>query len=185
MAAKWNPLTDPIGTHEHLGRRLFNEPMLKGAKGQPSFSGLDLRHFEESREDRQFSMDRLGQTSIVGKVKAYLVPRAQYSARKSRREFNGWIVVTAKQLATGFDGKSYTAVPSPMPPPMDDNELEENKYHSHCDLPNDMSVKANALFLRQIFYKGKLESVDDQTMPPSRLYDKITQALRRILGLES
>src|SRR5438034_7111073 len=75
MKYKWNPQTDPVGKNEPIGRRLFDEPMLMGAQDQPSFKGLDYRHFETG-DDRELSLDRLGSTGIEKKAKQYLGPRA-------------------------------------------------------------------------------------------------------------
>ena len=69
MARKWNPRTDPVGRNEPIGRRLFDEPMLMGAQDQPSFKGLDYRHFEVTPNDRELSLDRLGCTGIEKKSK--------------------------------------------------------------------------------------------------------------------
>jgi hypothetical protein len=70
MSHKWDPKTDPVGKNERIGRRLYDEPMLMGAHDQPSFKGLDYRHFEETREDKELSLDRLGCTGIEKKAKS-------------------------------------------------------------------------------------------------------------------
>jgi hypothetical protein len=90
MAHKWNPKTDPVGPKEPIGRRLFDEPMLMGAQDQPSFRGLDYRHFEETRGDKELSLDRLGCTGIEKKAKTYLRPHADAAGanRCPPRQFN-------------------------------------------------------------------------------------------------
>lgn len=56
--ARRNP-PSKVGPNEQIGRRLFDEPMLTGVTGQPSSSGIQLYHFEDTR-DREVSLDRLG-----------------------------------------------------------------------------------------------------------------------------
>jgi hypothetical protein len=86
-----------VGSNEQIGRRLFDEPMLQGVTGQPSFSGIQLYHFEE-RRDYEVSLDRLGASGIDRKVSKYLLPRAEAAGRKfaKPKHFDGWAVVSAK-----------------------------------------------------------------------------------------
>jgi hypothetical protein len=57
--------------------------MLMGAQDQPSFKGLDYRHFEMTQGDRELSLDRLGRTGIENKAKNYLKPRADAAGGES------------------------------------------------------------------------------------------------------
>jgi hypothetical protein len=158
--AKWNPLTDPVGKNEPVGRRLFDEPMLKGAADQRTFSGLNLRNFEETR-DKQLSLDRMGQTGITRSVKSYLIPRAESAAKKftPAKQFNGWVVVSAKFLESGYEGKKFPVVASPQ----DGIDLDRNDYHAHSEIPSDLNSTIAALFVREIFGKrGKLERCEEK-----------------------
>jgi hypothetical protein len=99
--ARWKPRSeDSVGKNEHVGRRLFDEPMLVGMRDPTrSVSRLDLRHFEETRH-REFSLDRLGRSGIEKAVLGYLGPRAVAAGQKFSRSkpFNGWAVIRVKQL---------------------------------------------------------------------------------------
>lgn len=157
MAPKWNPETDPVHKNEAIGRRLFNEPMLMGAGQQPSFQGLLVNHFEETRGDRELSLDRLGATGIVKTVKRYLIPRAELAATKFRppKTFNGWAVVSAKFLEQGVDDLKFTVTASSQ---YDGPGLETNIYHAHSELPAGVTSMSIALHLRHIFTKnGSIE----------------------------
>ncbi len=151
MAHKWNPKTDPIGLKEPIGRRLFDEPMLMGAQDQPSFRGLDYRHFEETRDDKELSLDRLGCTGIEKKAKNYLYPRADAAGvnRRPPRQFNGWVYVRACILDKGWQSHRFPVIASPIAG--DELKQEDNAHHAHIDLGDDIDATTNALYLREIF----------------------------------
>jgi hypothetical protein len=96
-------------------RRLFDEPMLQGVTGQPSFSGIQLYHFEE-RRDYEVSLDRLGASGIDRKVSKYLLPRAQAATREfaKPKRFDGWYAVSAKELANACKGPGLAIHASPV-----------------------------------------------------------------------
>jgi hypothetical protein len=65
---RWTPQDkQPVGSNEHIGRRLFDEPKLFGATDQNPFDGLDLRNFEVTI-DRELSVDRVGSSCCDTKV---------------------------------------------------------------------------------------------------------------------
>jgi hypothetical protein len=153
--AAWKPKpTDPIRANEHLGRRLFDEPMLVGAMEQRSFAGIELRHFEETREDGEFSLDRVGQSSVDRKVVNYLRPRAVAAGEgfKPTRAFNGWAVLRAATLC-----QPEHRLTNPVASPIGGQELEENIYHSHTQIPEGFDRHLFALKMRHLFTtKGKV-----------------------------
>src|SRR5580658_8732698 len=116
---RWTPADNaPLGPNERIGRRLFDEPALSGAPDQPLWRGLDVRHFEETR-DRQFSVDRLGATGIDGRVKSYLVRRALEDAKNYHepKGFNGWVHMTVRNLhetEQESEGIQWAIEPSPI-----------------------------------------------------------------------
>jgi hypothetical protein len=171
--AKWNPKTDPVGKNEPIGRRLFDEPMLVGAEDQPSFNGLDYRHFEETR-DRELSLDRLGQTGIDRRARNYLRPRADAAGTKfvPPKQFNGWIHVRASALVAGWQGKSFPVTASPI----DGDGLEENTHHAHVSIKDDPIVAA--LYLRELF--TRLRTVE-KVEPPNVL--KKVSTWQRVMSL--
>jgi hypothetical protein len=124
--AKWQPESDTvIGKNEHLGRRLFDEPMLAGATNQKPFTGLRRRHFEETR-DLEFSLDRLGRTSVEPGVIRYLMPRADAAAAKFKppKAFDGWFVIKADFLQKPKQGPAFPVTPSPdIKPGLDENRF--------------------------------------------------------------
>lgn len=147
---RWVP-SERVGSNEHVGRRLFDEPLLAGGQGQPRFEGLDLRNFEE-RRDQEFSLDRLGRQSVEKAVVTYLVPRAIASGKRfvPTKSFNGWAVLRARQLETpavGLDryGK-LPVIASPEP----GESFSENIYHAHVVTP-ELDHYSKALHLRQLF----------------------------------
>jgi hypothetical protein len=148
MARKWNPKTDPVGKHEPIGRRLFDEPLLMGAKNQPSFKGLDLRHFE-IRDDRELSLDRLGSTGVEKKSTTYLRPRAEGEGAKCTppKKFNGWVHIRVSVLENGWDGHRLPVIKSPV----EGDGLEENTHHAHIVVADDLDVRTAALYLRELF----------------------------------
>jgi hypothetical protein len=153
--ARWTP-PDNIGANEHVGRRLLDEPMLFGARDQKPFSGLEIRNFEENR-DNQFSLDRLGDGGINRKVVNYLVPRADAAGDKFHepKSFDGWMVVPARDLAA----EGWPLVGSPdqgsllnnAPKPWADTHLDQNRYHGHVLMPDDLDRRLFALVVRERF----------------------------------
>ena len=174
--AGWTPKDNaPVGSNEHIGRRLFDEPKLFGATDQRRFDGLDLRNFEPT-SDREFSVDRVGDSCFNAKVMAYLVPRATAAGRneKKPRAFHGWLTVTAKTLLLPRSGKQWRLVASPdRGPPMDgggerswsDSDLAQNRYHAHIPLPNGMESEHFAHVAREIFKRGRPFVAPDATAP--------------------
>jgi hypothetical protein len=146
--ARWTPQTDEtIGLNEYIGRRLFDEPMLTGAKNQRPFNGLRLSHFEETRGD-EVSLDRLGRTSIEKKVINYVGLRAEAAAKTRRPSvtFNGWAVLRARQFHE-YKHQQLTVVPSPVI----GNDFDENIYHAHVNTPSNIDSYSMALHLKQLF----------------------------------
>jgi hypothetical protein len=180
--ASWKP-PDSVGPNEHIGRRLFDEPMLKGAAGQPSYSGLSLQHFEETRGD-EVSLDRLGASSIDPKVARYLVPRAEAAGRihKNTKRFDGWAVVTSKELVKERKEGKLSIIASPIENP----EPNDNIYHAHVARLGDFSAYQMALHLRHIFTRyGRVEQnkVREETWRDRLWAHPITRWILAKLGL--
>ncbi|MGA2366877.1 MAG: hypothetical protein ABSG12_15470 [Steroidobacteraceae bacterium] len=157
MAERWIPNPGaPVGPQEPIGRRLFDEPDLVGAKDQkPKKEYLDLRHFEERRSPIEVSFDRLGERSIDKKVLNFLAPlcRRQGDAFAKRKKFGGWTWIQSTQLANPPRGTRFPVVPSPilLNQPADP---EHNPYHAHTTGQETHSV---ALHLQYLFSKyGKM-----------------------------
>jgi hypothetical protein len=155
--ARWNPPSS-VGQNEQIGRRLFEEPMLRGTADQPSFSGLRFNHFEESRGN-EVSLDRLGASGIDRKVSNYLVPRARAAGETfaKSKKFDGWAVVPAKELIQAKRDPKLPVHASPV----QDLEPKDNLYHAHVIRPDNFDSYIMALHLRHIFTSyGKVHSVD-------------------------
>jgi hypothetical protein len=162
--ARWNPPVDRVDANEHVGRRLFEEPMLAGAQGQPKFEGLDLRNFEE-RRDREFSLDRLGRSSCDVQVLRYLRPRAESAGGDliPIRAFSGWAVLRARQLENPPIGVAHYGKFPVVPSPEAGEGLGENLYHAHILTP-ELDHYSVALHLRQLFAKyGSIKQSRRQT----------------------
>lgn len=132
--------------------------MLRGAAGQPNFSGLRLNHFEESRGN-EVSLDRLGASGIDRKVSSYLVPRAQAAGETfgKSKKFDGWAVVAAKELIQAKKDPKLPVHASPV----EDEEPKDNVYHAHVVRPDALNPYIMALHLKHIFTSyGKVHSVD-------------------------
>lgn len=148
--ARWEPdPNQPFGPAEHIGRRLFDEPMLMGAEGQKPYAGLNLRNFEETRGD-DFSLDRLGRTSIEKAVVKYLKPLAGTAGQTfhTAKRFDGWVVVPIRTLTSPARGAPLPLIASPD---------DDNPYHAHL-LTKDLLVDSGdlrhyhvALHLRELF----------------------------------
>jgi len=162
---RWTPPNNrPVGSNEHIGRRLFDEPKLFGARDQNPFEGLDLRNFEATA-DREFSVDRVGDSCCNPKVMKYLTPRAHAAATKFRtpRKFHGWLTVPARKLQIPKPGMNWSVVPSPDPgplvngaaPPRSDDDMAQNRYHAHVPLPSGMESLFFAYLVRDVFTGGK------------------------------
>lgn len=167
--ATWRPSSsDPIGSKESLGRRLFDEPLLAGQEQVKKYEGLELRHFEEKRSN-EFSLDRLGRTNVERAVVNYLLPRARQQGQtfNPKRTFHGWAVVRAERLTKPATGPSLPVVPSPIK----GDGLAENTYHAHAvlpDRPDPESHYSNALHLRHTFTRhGTVEPASSQTTTSS------------------
>lgn len=156
--ARWTPKdNEPVGVSEHIGRRLFDEPKLSGAPDQRPFKGLELRHFEETR-DREFSVDRLGASSVDKAVERYLSSRCLCEAEKHKKpkRFDGWAYIVVRKLTTGTNWLVY---PSPIRRRNDagaeinwsDENLDQNLYHAHILRPEDMSPAFFAYQVREKF----------------------------------
>jgi hypothetical protein len=146
--ALWKP-NEKVGKNESIGRRLFQRQGLKGAKDQrrPDRT-FELYHFEETR-DREVSVDRLGATSIDGKVKAYLNPRGHYAAtRLHKAEFRGWAVTKAKELQ--LPPNSFQISASPIAA-HDGEPLSDNSFHAHIETPERYNPRDMAVMLKYIF----------------------------------
>jgi hypothetical protein len=153
--ARWIPPGN-IGPNEHLGRRLFDEPKLFGARDQKQFTGLEIRNFQETR-DNEFSLDRLGGSGVIRKVVNYLVPRADATGRKFQNplSFDGWMVVPARTI----EAEGWPLVASPdqgslvngAPKPWNDAHLDQNLYHGHLVMPADIDRKLFPLVIREVF----------------------------------
>jgi hypothetical protein len=165
--ALWKPQSSqPIGPNEHLGRRLFDEPLLAGAQDQRPIARLNLRHFEE-RRDGQVSLDRLGRTNVDKAVVRYLRPRANTAGTRFRppKAFNGWAVLTARKFGTppAPAGYALTVIASPD----SGTDLDENPYHAHISMPSNMDYYSMALHLRELFdAHGTIEWVAERAAPP-------------------
>jgi hypothetical protein len=180
--ASWTPAADqPIGSNEHLGRRLFDEPLLAGGADQAPFNGLDLRNFQEKR-DREYSLDRLGRSSVEPKVLTYLLPRATQAASKFRdpKRFDGWAVLRARELTKARVGANVWIEPSPVA----GRGFDENIYHAHALRPEDKEDYSFALHLRHLFTAyGQIERVggNDHSLA-RRVADLVSAAKRYVSG---
>ncbi len=146
--ARWIPPSDRIDRNEHIGRRLFDEPMLVGAVDQRSFAGLLLSHFEETRDD-EISVDRLGRSSVDSRVVNFLRPlgEAAAAAFRSRKRFDGWVVLPAHRLTAAVREVALPLKASPEP---------DNPYHAHVDTQSLFAAEPSrhyfiALHLRYLF----------------------------------
>jgi hypothetical protein len=173
--ARWTPSDNrPVGSNEHIGRRLFDEPKLFGATDQNPFDGLDLRNFEAGI-DRELSVDRVGEACFNPKVKRYLGPRAEAAATTFRvpRIFHGWLTVPARKLTTPRPDMRWTIVPSPeCGPPVDgavapwlDADMAQNRYHAHVPIPAGMDGQFFAYVARDIFKTGEIHRAVGAAMP--------------------
>ena len=129
--------------------------MLAGAKGQPSYSGVALTHFEEAR-GAEVSLDRLGASGIDRRVKRYLVPRAVAAGQTFRKvkRFDGWMIVPARELVQARKEPKLPVIASPVTDP----EPNDNIYHAHVVRPAELNTYQMALHLRHIFTTyGRME----------------------------
>ncbi len=150
--ALWKPNATTVAGSEFIGRRLFERQGLKGAKDQKRPDKIfELYHFENS--DREVSVDRLGQTSVDGKVKkTYLNPRGHYAATlMHKREFHGGAVTQAKIVQS--PPNCYPILPSPMGQ-VGVEPLTENNFHAHIEMPSRLSTYEMAVVLKHIFEKN-------------------------------
>jgi hypothetical protein len=145
--ARWNPPSN-VGGNELIGRRLFDEPLLRGAVDQPSYSGLRLNNFEETRGD-EVSLDRLGASGFDHKVSTYLLPRAENAGKTfaKPKSFDGWATVRAKELINAKKPPMLPVFASPVTDPVPN----DNIYHAHVVAPSTHEPYMMALHLKHIF----------------------------------
>jgi hypothetical protein len=131
---------------ERIGRRIYDEPMLRGAQGQPSYSGIELHHFQGGRE---LSLDRLGATGVDRRVRQHLKLRAEAAgaARRKPSRFDGWFHVAAKELEQARKPPKLPLIASPIRAP----EPNDNIYHAHIVQPDDVHPHLASLHVRYIF----------------------------------
>jgi hypothetical protein len=152
----WKPSAS-FGPNEQLGRRLFDEPMLSGARDQKRAPRLELVHFEEERGE-EYSLDRLGRTGVEKQVVRYLVPRCECHGKtlKPQKRIDGWATIKVKDLTQpplGPKFPAWTLVYDPVQgvPPND------NAFHAHGIPPTGVSSVVAAFHLRHHFEKkGKI-----------------------------
>jgi hypothetical protein len=163
--AKWKPRADePVGANEHIGRRMFDEPMLRGAQNQPSWGGLDVRHFEETRSP-EVSVDRLGRSGVDKSVGRYLQPKAKAAGTRFAppREFHGWATVAAKHLRVRGSAYDFAISPSPVDLP----EPDANPYHAHVTRAEQEDPLFFALKLRNVFAKHGFQVLPNGERAPN------------------
>ena len=160
--------------------------MLIAAQSQPRFAGLDLRNFEEKR-DREFSLDRLGRSSVDNAVVGYLLPRSNAAGEAFRpaKAFNGWAVLRARQLENPPVGSDRYGRMPVIPSPQTGEGLSENLYHAHVVTPQ-VDYYSLALHLRQLFARyGTVRQVRNETPSELRqnLASRIADSLRKVFRL--
>jgi hypothetical protein len=145
--ARWEP-PNKIDGNEHVGRRLFDEPMLAGAIDQPTWGGIQITHFQETRGD-EYSLDRLGRSSVDKKVLGYLTLRAGRDAKRFHKpkRFDGWAVLVARELTKARSGIVLELQASPI----NGAEPEDNIYHAHLLRPQQVVAELMAFRLRHLF----------------------------------
>ncbi len=135
---------------------------MAGAADMPAFEGLDLRHFQETR-DNEYSLDRLGRSGLDKAVVRYLTKKAEDAGTRFRKPkpFSGWITARSSALAQGDAGKPINLVASPI---LEDGD-SFNEYHAHAVRPTDQEDYFFALHLRHCFAKHgkKLENSNAET----------------------
>lgn len=142
---------------------MFEEPLLRGAVKQPSFSGIQINHFLEKR-GREISLDRMGQSSLDRKVMRFLESRARAHGQNFAKpqEFNGWVRVAAKEITQPRGPGAQNAMPI-IPSPIDEPEPNDNPYHAHIERPEALDAYVAALHLRHVFTtNGVVERNADQ-----------------------
>jgi len=184
----WHP-SEKIGKNERIGRRLFPRKKLKGAGDQhPPPNTFEFYHFQEKRDGGEVSFDRLGETSIDGRVRKYLSLRADYAASllKPQTSFQGWAVVRAQELQEPvMGGPPLPLISSPVVSTTD-NPLTENLYHAHAVRPSKYGSYEMAAHLKMIFERNfHFEPpVPEKTMPATSqsIVIRIWNWARRLLG---
>jgi len=154
---RWIPDDSRVAQGEHIGRRLYAEPKLSGAPDQKPFHGLDISNFMETR-GRDFSCDRLGQSSVDNNVIGYLMERCHQHSAERGLPFNGWIYATAKKLA---ENNGWETVASGVRSkgesnedlPWDDTKINENRFHAHLVMPEAMAPRMFAMEARERFVR--------------------------------
>jgi hypothetical protein len=165
--------------NERIGRRFFDEPMLRGAEGQPSFSGIELHHFQDKRS-REISLDRLGATGVDKRVLQHLKPRAEAAGRIRQKpvRFEGWLHVAAKELIQARQEPKHPVIASPV----DEPEPNDNLYHAHVVRPETLNDHLMSLQLRHIFSKyGGVERNDGADAIPGSWRDRLIAWLSGVI----
>jgi hypothetical protein len=164
--------------NERIGRRIYDEPILRGVQGQPSYSGIELHHFQGGRE---LSLDRLGATGIDRRVRQHLRPRAEAAgaARKNPSRFDGWLHVAAKELEQARKPPRLPVIASPILAA----EPNDNIYHSHIALPDDVLPHLVSLYVRYIFTEYGDVVRNEQNQPaPKGWRERLTAWLSGMIG---
>jgi len=165
MAKRWNPKPDaPIGVQEQVGRRIFDEPKLRGVEDQPELGILSVEHFREKR-DPNVSLDRLGRSGIEPKVKKHLIPRCELQGKKfeKSKEFEGWAVIKVKDLVNKWAKVPQWEVHASPVEKQGSEEFSDNEYHAHANCSEENNDLGAALFLRHLFERyGQIEVVDQE-----------------------
>ena len=148
--AAWKPNPNAIGKSEHIGRRLFEHSQLVGATDQKPFHGLEISHFEEKRGG-EFSVDRLGLSSVERTVIRFLHPLATAAGQSFHKpkRFDGWVAIP-NQKATRPAKPSVPALPL-VPSPEQGNEYHAHLVTTQITANNPTGYYFAALHLREIF----------------------------------
>ncbi len=182
MGKQWKPDPDvSLDPNERVGRRIFDEPKLKGVDKQPDFGSVRVEHFREKRGSH-VSIDRLGRTNIESRVVKYLGPRCEWQGQKFNKpkSFDGWAVIQVKNLVNKRSGMSpWKVFPSAIGLE-NGEEYSDNMYHAHTICHGKYSNEEKALFFRYLFEQyGEFKSFSKGKKSFSHFY-AIPQTLRNV-----
>jgi hypothetical protein len=134
MAKRWNP-PRVVADQELLGRRIFDDPIFRGALDQGCPGRLRTDHFEETRQGTSVSLDRLGRSNAEPRVLTYLRPRCLRAAEKfsKPKAFEGWAGLRAKDIR---ECRSCDLDVEASPDIQEGRcDLENNIYHTNVIAP--------------------------------------------------
>ena len=140
----WNPDATKMGKGEIVGRRVFENDLLKESGKEATKREIKISAFLEGHYAARLSVDRIGQGQVVQSVIRFLTPLADNHGKNRipPLEFEGWARLLTNDFIT-----DHPVIPKPE---------NNNPYHAEIDRSEAPNKKwARTLAFRLVAHARK------------------------------